>query len=300
LADCDELGGLDPQEIERLLTPKTKAVVITHMCGNPCDMDAIVGMCKKHNLKLVEDCSHAHGATYNGKMVGTFGDAAAWSMQTQKIIAAGEGGVLFTKDREVYDRAQLLGHFNKRAMEEMDKTSSYYQYATTGTGLKYRAHPLGVAIALTQLPYLKEWMKGKQINAKKIKAIVESQPGINVIEQREKSSGAYYAFTFLVDEEKLGCSREQLVNAIIAEGFEDIDIPKAMSPLHTFALFNKPTSPVIEYSDSCVRGEYKNSEMIAKRIVKLSVPVEYEAGSRGDIFIDKFKQVWNKVFENGI
>ena len=296
LADCDETGGLKPSEIERLITEKTKAVVVTHMWGQPCEMSEILSLCQKHNLRLIEDCSHAHGARYNNKYVGTFGDIGIWSLQTQKIIAAGEGGILLTNSRQLYDRAQLLGHFNKRALKEMDSSSPDYQYATTGTGLKYRAHPLGIAFALTQLPNLKKWIEAKQSNAARLKEILASCPGIKFLSSPQKDFlNAYYALIFTLDEKVCGFNREELVSAINAEGFLDLDIPKSTSPLHTFAIFQKPISPVTAYNQPCIRGSYPNSDFIAKRAVKISVPVEVEAGSRGDEFIKNFKLVWDKV-----
>ncbi len=82
--DCRMDGNIDPDEIIRNITPKTKAVIVTHMWGIPCEMDVIQEICLQNNLALLEDCSHAHGASYGGKKVGTFGTAAAWSLQGQK------------------------------------------------------------------------------------------------------------------------------------------------------------------------------------------------------------------------
>jgi len=89
-ADCNDDGNIDPEDIRREITLKTRAVVVTHQWGIPCDMDEIVGICKEHNLKLLEDCSRAHGATYKGKHVGTFGDAAAFSLQAHKLVTGGK------------------------------------------------------------------------------------------------------------------------------------------------------------------------------------------------------------------
>jgi len=298
LADCDRHGSLEPSEIEKLITKKTKAVAVTHMWGHPCDMSKIAAICKKNNLFLVEDCSHAHGARYNNKSVGTFGDIGIWSLQGQKIIAAGEGGILLTNNRELYDKAQLLGHFNKRAIQELDKAASYFQYAVTGTGLKYRSHPLGIAFAFTQLPHLKEWIKIKQINAKRIENIICSCPGITPLYPHStKIINSYYAFVFLIDEDMAGFSREDLVKAVNAEGFLDLDIPKSTAPLHGFTIFQKPISPVVKYKDACIRKQFPNADFIYEHAVKVSVPVESKKGSRGDKFINDLETVWNKVID---
>jgi dTDP-4-amino-4,6-dideoxygalactose transaminase len=140
-------------EIEKKITDKTKAIVVTHMWGIPCDMDAITVIAKKHNLRLLEDCSHAHGAKFNEQKVGTFGDAAVWSLQGQKTVTGGEGGILLTDDGEIHTRALLLGQYNKRCKQEIPRDHPLYQYALTGFGLKLRAHPLAIAMADQQFDH---------------------------------------------------------------------------------------------------------------------------------------------------
>ena len=120
------------------------------MWGHPCDMDKILDICKKHNLFLIEDCSHAHGATYKGKKVGTFGDAGCFSFQANKIVTGGCGGVMITNNQEIYERACLLGHFRNRCFDSV-QSEKYSKYSNTGFGLNYRIHPLGAAIALNHL-----------------------------------------------------------------------------------------------------------------------------------------------------
>ncbi len=91
LVDCNSKGGIDVSKIEEKITPRTKAIVVTHMWGYVCEMDKLKKLANKYNLYLLEDCSHAHGASYNGKKVGSWGDAAAFSIQGNKIITGGEG-----------------------------------------------------------------------------------------------------------------------------------------------------------------------------------------------------------------
>jgi perosamine synthetase len=299
LADCTAYGSIEPSDIERLLTHKTKAVVVSHMWGLPCDMDEIILLCKKHNLFLVEDCSHACGASYHARPAGSFGNVAIWSLSAGKLISAGEGGILLTDNEEIYDRAQLLGHFNKRALDEISKSKPYYKYAVTGLGLKYRAHPLGIAFALTQLPKLDQWIAGKQANAKRIREIVSETPKLRPLHPEfDDRLSSYYAFVILVDKEKTGFTRDRLWEAIRAEGFHDIDIPRSTSPLHNFAAFKEPISPVTEYKKSCIRGSYENADMIASQAIKISVPVETGENSQGKEFVDSFATVWFKVLAN--
>lgn len=118
---CDSLedGNLDPAEILSRATSKTKAIIVTHMWGLPCKMKQIVENAHKVGIKVLEDCSHAHGAIVDGKIVGSWGDMAAWSMQAKKNVMGGQAGVMATNSTDYYSRAILHGHFNKRAKQEV-------------------------------------------------------------------------------------------------------------------------------------------------------------------------------------
>src|SRR3989338_10456366 len=178
LCDIDENGNIDPKEIEKKITPRTKGVIVTHMWGIPCQMDEIVRICKKYNLLLLEDCSHAHGARYKGKVVGSFGDVAAWSLQGPKNVSGGEGGIMVTNNEEFHYRALLLGHYNKRCKKEIPKSHKLYRYATTGMGLKYRAHPLAITIAFETFKKLDTYLAIRDLFARKMINALKGMPGL--------------------------------------------------------------------------------------------------------------------------
>jgi perosamine synthetase len=138
-------GQISVKSIESLITSKTKAVSITHMWGCPCDMEKIRSICYKHNLKLLEDCSHSHFTKIKEKYLGTFGDVACFSSGARKFVSGGEGGFLITNNEEIFLRAVLLGHFVERAKIELDSSSPYlqkkYRGLTSGFGENYRMHP---------------------------------------------------------------------------------------------------------------------------------------------------------------
>ena len=150
---CDvepDTGNIDCSKIETLITSKTKAIVTNDQWGHPVDKEAILTICQTHDLKYVEDCSHAHFSEYKNKYVGSFGDVACWSFQGNKLLSAGEGGILLTDDQEIYERAVLLGHNLKRPETEV-KNPAYQGLLRTGYGLKLRMHPLAAVMALHQL-----------------------------------------------------------------------------------------------------------------------------------------------------
>ncbi len=105
IAEIDDSLGLDPADVERKITPHTKAILPVHMQGVPCRLEVIVELARKHKLKVVEDCCQAVGAQYKGKFAGTWGDAGAWSLNYYKVISCGEGGLVFSNDYDVYERA---------------------------------------------------------------------------------------------------------------------------------------------------------------------------------------------------
>ncbi|MHA1791677.1 MAG: DegT/DnrJ/EryC1/StrS family aminotransferase [Promethearchaeota archaeon] len=139
---------IDPEDIKKKITNKTKAIVPVHIYGYPCEMDTIMEIASENNIAVIEDASHAHGARYKGKKIGTFGDCAIFSLQGSKILPAGEGGVLITNDIEIYEKAVALGHYKDIPKLQREKYKKYYK---TGLGLKHRISPLHAAIARCQL-----------------------------------------------------------------------------------------------------------------------------------------------------
>src|SRR5947209_12920111 len=115
-ADVDpETLCIDPGDIEHRITPRTRAIIAVHYLGHPADMDRILDIARRHDLRVIEDASHAHGALYKGKLVGTFGDVSAFSLMSGKSFAIGEGGILLTNDRRTYERAIAFGHYERHA-----------------------------------------------------------------------------------------------------------------------------------------------------------------------------------------
>ena len=238
--DCGDDGNINPAEIEKIITPRTKAVMVTHMWGIPCDMDAIASICRKHNLRLLEDCSHAHGAKVNGKLVGTFGDATAWSLQAQKTITGGEGGIMLTDDEEVYYRALLQGHYNKRCKQEIPTDHPLAIFGTTGFGLKFRAHPLAVAIAQEQFSHLEEWLAQRQLYAEQMTAAFSQFPFLKTPQVSNKQPGWYaYVMQFNTSRSN-GISIDLFTKAVLAEGLVELDRPRSTGTLHELPLFIKP------------------------------------------------------------
>ncbi len=275
LCDCDANGNIDPQEIEKKITSKTKGVIITHMWGIPCQMDKIVEICKKHKLLLLEDCSHAHGARYNGKPVGSFGDLAAWSLQGPKNVSGGEGGIMATNNEGFYYRALLLGHYNKRCKQEIPSTHPLYRYATTGMGLKYRTHPLAITLAFEIFKKLDTHLAMRDKFAKRIIAALKNVPGFIPPQITNNIQPSWYALVFQYKSEAFqGLPIEKFFEAIQAEGLLEADRPDSISPLNLLPLFQNPTElfPVYKNNEfSYGPGEFPRAEKFYKNAIKFPV-----------------------------
>jgi len=297
LADCRDDGNIDPQDIERKITDNTKAIVVTHMWGIPCDMDPIVEIAKKHDLMLFEDASHAHGATYKGKKVGTFGDASAFSLQAQKTLTGGEGGILLTDNDEIFYRALLLGHYNKRCKKEIPTNYPLYQYAVTGMGLKLRIHPIAAAIANEQFDNLESVLEGRRKFARKMIKELKDLPGIKVPEVPEDIEPSWYAFVLQYKPEELGgLPIEKFYEALYAEGCIEIDRPGSTCPLNYHPLFQNPELLFSRYKGkiSYKKGDFPNAERFHEHSLKL--PVWHDPKDKE--IVDSYIKAFKKVIEN--
>lgn len=298
LADVDVRGELDLERADALLTENTKAVVITHMWGNPQDTRRLRDWCDARDLALVEDCSHAHGAARDGVSVGELADAACWSLQGRKTITAGEGGILTTPHREVYEKATLLGHFNKRALAEVRTASPLYRFAETGLGLKYRAHPLGLAMAEVYLRRLDDWLAARQGHAARLEQLLAGQPGIRMLTPTGSDRTAtFYAFVFTIDPQAAGFTRDDLLHILQQNAYSEITTCDSMRPLHTYPLFTAPRSPITVYRAPCVRCELRVSEHLTATSLRIAVPADDgpEARAYTDTVINTLDQALNTL-----
>ena len=241
LAEAGAHGNLDPADVERRITPRTRAIMVTHLWGVPCEMDALQDIARRHGLMLFEDGSHAHGARYGGRVVGSFGDAAAFSLQGAKTVSGGEGGVLLTDDDDLYYRALLFGHYNKRCQQEIPEGHPLRAFAVTGMGLKLRIHPLAAAIARQQLDRLESVLAGRRHFAARMRQALGVLPGLSVEPLAEGVEPSWYGLIVNYEPEALGgLPLARFVEALQAEGCRDVDLPGSTRSLADFPLFQRP------------------------------------------------------------
>lgn len=241
LIDAREDGNIDPESVEMAITSRTKAIIVTHLWGMPCDMHALEKLAAKYKLLLFEDASHAHGAKYENRKVGGIGNAGALSIQGQKTITGGEGGVFVTNDDELYYRALLFGHYNKRCKKEIPTDHPLYGYATTGMGLKQRIHPIAASIALNHLYAIDRIVEGRNNIANNIINRLKNLLGIKMPVIPENITHSWYALPIrYIPEELGGLPISIFLKALQAEGCIEVDKPGSTAPLNYHLLFQRP------------------------------------------------------------
>ena len=207
---------LDPDDVERCITRRTKAVCVVQVWGNVPDMDRFRAIADRHGLVLIEDSSHAHGAAWRGRPVGSFGHLGCFSMQGSKAVSGGELGLVVTDNAEYFDRMLLLGHFGR--IEGGQAGPTFPGIGDMSLGAKYRAHPFAVAIARCHLKRLPELNRLRTRNYAILNDVLRGTPGIEVVDPLPGAErGGYLEFKFVVRTEELGATREEFADACRAE-----------------------------------------------------------------------------------
>ena len=275
---------IDPKDLRSRITPRTACICAVHLWGHVCDMDAIMRIARERGVPVVEDCSHAHGAKYQGRMCGSIGDAGCWSLQGSKAVSAGEGGVLTTDLVDVFERACLVGQVNRVA--GIDLVSGHYDaYQPLGLGMKFRAHPLGIGIAAVQLKHLPELNARRRAFIEEIEVGLDSIPGLRPLRQYPGAERAgFYGFPVLHEPDAMnGLSTEAFLARLGAQGLKAQLRPYPnLHELPLFAdgfdVFTRNRGPLRreEGYTGYRPGDFPGAELAARRTVflpRLSDPV---------------------------
>jgi len=208
---------LDPDDVERRITERTRAISVVHVWGNPADMDRILEIARRHDLAVVEDCSHAHGALYRGRPVGSFGDVGCFSLQAAKTVEGGECGVAVTSDPALFDRMLLLGH-NGRLIH--GQAAASFRVGNTSLGFKYRPHLVAAVLGHASARRLARRNRAAADTWALLCRLLADQPALRPIATPpEATRGGYYAFVFEYRGEELGgLDTAGFVEAVAAEG----------------------------------------------------------------------------------
>lgn len=226
----------DLEYAKKRLNARTKAVMVMHSFGNPCDMDQICEFAKRHGLIVLEDAAQAQGASVQGKQVGTWGAMGAFSHQSSKILPAIEGGSATYQTREHYERATVFGGYELARYFPDD--SPYKKYLGTGIGPKFRIHSLGAAVGRRQLRKIDAQNALEDSQVRKLTDRLVELPGLSRPYCRADAKRVYWGGHLLfIDEAKAGCSKDKLLKALRAEG---VNIgPGAYDEQHKYKLYSE-------------------------------------------------------------
>ena len=216
-ADVDpETGLLDPASIESRITPRTAAILVVHIYGQPANMTAIREIADRHGLVVIEDGSQAHGAIHQGGKVGQFGDAAGFSCMGGKLLATSEAGYMVTPHEQVYWKAAMAGQHMGRAPEGAfpDELRPYVDSLV----YTYRINPLNAVLLTEQLKKLDDENEARRVNVSMFRAAMEGVRGVSFPNYPEGDIPTYHMLTMNYDKDVTGVTKSTYVSALLAEG----------------------------------------------------------------------------------
>ncbi len=209
----NDIFCIDPKSIEERITDLTRAIIPVHLFGHSAEMDEIISLARKHNLKVIEDCAQAAGGKYKGHNVGTIGDCGIFSFQETKAISTGEGGMLVTNDENIAQVARMVRNHGEAILENQKQRT----YKTEFLGWGYRMTELEAALGIAQLSKLDKANIHRNKLADYVTKRIRSIEGLEHI-KREYVYHAYWFYAILFSEERAGITRNQFVTALNAEG----------------------------------------------------------------------------------
>ena len=205
--------NLNSQLVRAAITERTRAIVLVHFAGCPAHLDDFTTLCKEHNLVLIEDCAHAHGAEWKGQRVGSFGHFGSFSFQGSKNMTAGEGGMLITNDSDLAERARSIGNQGRRT------GGAWYEHVNLGTNARITGFQ--AAVLLNQLERLPQQVKTRIDSAASLRSGLKNGPLKTTPAELDQriTAHAFHLFSMIYDPDVLGgLHRDQFVAALQAEG----------------------------------------------------------------------------------
>lgn len=239
IVEIDDSFTIGPEDIKRNITSKTKAIIPVHMRGVPCNMDAIMEIAGKHNLKVIEDVAQANGGTYKGKALGSIGDAGCFSFQFHKVITAGEGGAITTNDKMLINRAKSLHDTgaNWRDDDSIDDKSQYPAFP----GFNCRMNELTGAIMLVQLDKRQALLEAMRNYSRQIENSIENISDVSLrrLNDPEGDIGICVMFTVPTRDKALKISEALKAEGIQAGTMGSKDVPDWHGYTHWDHILNK-------------------------------------------------------------
>jgi perosamine synthetase len=262
LVDCrPDTLNLDPDQLEKAITAKTKAIIPVHIGGQPCEMDRIQQIAKQYNLKVIEDAAHALPARYRGKMVGTIGDITCFSFYATKTITTGEGGMATTDNPEWGERMRIMSlhGISKDAWKRYTSEGSWY-YEILYPGYKYNLTDIAAAIGIEQLKKCNRFWEVRQRCAALYNEGFQDIPAITVPHVAQDVQHAWHLYIIQLDLEQLRIGRSEFVDLLKKKniGTSVHFIPLHLHPYYRDTFGYRP-------------ADFPNASAVFERIISLPI-----------------------------
>jgi len=255
---------LDPKQFEAAITPRTRAVMPVHLGAQMADMDVIMEIAERHNLVVVEDCAHAHGAKWRGRGAGTFGHFGSFSLQSSKILTTGEGGVLLCRTQELANRAASImncGRAYDPAGEEFNM------------GANYRMPEIQAALGIVATERFPAQLKQREEMLGYLEESLSEVPGVRLLRRDPRhTTRSFYMYGFAIDPEQYGAEHLGVIAALRAEG---VPAGEGYPPMNHYTLFNPSNSKLAVPGAHPERFDFANVHM----------PEAERAGERESIWL---------------
>jgi dTDP-4-amino-4,6-dideoxygalactose transaminase len=227
----------DPQQIERAITGRTRAIIPVHYAGFPCEMDEILGIARRHDLKVIEDAAHSFPASYKGRMIGTLGDITCFSFYATKTITTGEGGMITTENPEYAERMRILSlHGISRDAWKRYTAEGTWRYDILEVGFKYNLTDLQAAIGLAQLAKADDLRSRRAAIAARYSLELSSLDAFICPPEPHTASHAWHLYVIRINPDCLRIGRDQVIEELNSRG---IGTSVHFIPLHLHSLYQK-------------------------------------------------------------
>jgi dTDP-4-amino-4,6-dideoxygalactose transaminase len=276
LVDCEpETLNLDPEQIEAAITSKTKAIIPVHIAGQPCAMDEILRIAKKHDLKVIEDAAHALPAACHGKKVGTIGDVTCFSFYATKTITTGEGGMATTENPEWAKRMRIMSlhGISLDAWDRYTEKGSWY-YEVIGPGYKYNLTDIAAALGIEQLKRCDQFYEARRRIASHYNEAFADLPEIQVPACMAGMQHAWHLYVIQLNLDRLSINRDGFIKALKSQ---NVGTSVHFIPLHLH--------PFYRDRFSYQRGDFPQASAVFERIVSLPLYPEMTEANVRDVIV---------------